>query len=369
MNNSGTMIKRGGIWQSRKTVKGVRLQWSTKATEKALAIQRAKDHWAAVIAEEFALVDRQASRSEAPTFAEMRAAYLDGWVTDKPARASRRQNWGCLERLVRIGEGGWSDGWRVTRLSGETVRRYQRAKLAATGEDPEARQRAMFSANSELTQARAVLKHAAPWKAAGLEVPDLEEFLEAPRFTGVAIASEFEPFTAAESAGLLRGLEELRKARPALWIAAALMFYGGLRNSEVRRARRGWVRRDPAAITVQVSKTAKGVRSVPLPAAIVAGVLEAAAPLPEDVKAEGVALVPAKNETERRALVERDLNEWVAAVLPGRSAYDLRRQSGSLVLDQQGEIAARDWLGHRSADTTRRWYASRIRKLEPIAIG
>jgi integrase len=360
MKSEGTMTKRGKLWQTRKTVKGRKLQWSTKTGEKNLALQRARDHWAKVLAGEYAMVDRQRSRSDAPTLAELKAAYLDGWMTDKPARSSRRQNWGCLERLVRLGEGCEAvDGLRVNRISGETVRRYQRAKLAAAGEDPEARQRVMFSANSELTQARAVFKHEEPWRLAELEVPDLEDFLEAPRFTGVAIASEFRPFSDAELAALRAALEAAKVARPALWMAAALMLWGGLRNSEVRRARAGWVQQKPPCIQVAVSKTAKGVRAVPLPAEVAEQLGKLAGP---------DALLPGKNDTERRRLVERDLNEWLDGVLPGRSAYDLRRQSGSLVLDQQGEIAARDWLGHRSADTTRRWYASRIRGLEPLRV-
>lgn len=359
MRSEGTMWKRDGIWQTRRAIKGRRLQWSTKTGEKELARARARDHWAAVVAENFALVDRQRSKSGAPTFAELRAAYL-AWepASGKPSRATRRANFGCLERVVELGEGTMRPDDRVSRLGAEVVRAFQAARLKAAGEDREVRARVMFSCNSQLTQARAVFRHAEPWAAAGLVVPDLVEFRRAPRFVGVAIESEFRPFAPAEQAALLAALALARTAAPGLWIAAALMLFGGLRNSEVRRARRSWMR--AGAIFVAVSKSIKGVRTVPLPAEIAAGVLELAGP---------DELVPAANATARRNLVERELNVWVSGVMPGRTAYDLRRQSGSLVLDQQGEIAARDWLGHRSADTTRRWYASRIRGLEPLRIG
>jgi integrase len=137
------------------------------------------------------------------------------------------------------------------------------------------------------------------------------------------------------------------------------MLFGGLRNSEVRRAQVDWLQQRQAErwIVVRVSKSARGVRWVPL-----------APDLWEELRrrATGDFLLAGRTATERRALVERELNRWIARVLPGRFAYDLRRQAGSTVLDAQGIEACMSFLGHQSADTPRRWYASRISLLKPI---
>jgi len=360
MKPEGYMIKRGGIWHSRKQVRGERVPWSTKTGDKATAVRRAIDHWKQVVAENFGMVDRQSSRSTVATLDEVGEAYL-AWPASKPTYATRRQNWNMLRRVVELGAGRWFGGRKVSAvLTSDLVEAFQAARLRAVEEaDVECVERQKFSSNSMLTQARAVFRTNKPWKLAGLKVPEVREFKAAERFMNVQVNFEFQPFTALELAALADALPRLHTAHPRLWVAAVLMLYGGLRNSEVRRARRSWLRRlgEAGWISVSVSKSTKGVRWVPLPAWVADGVEKAAGE-------EWVIDLP--TPTARANLVERELNDWVRRVVPGRQAYDFRRQAGSVVLDEQGIEAARDFLGHRSAETTRRWYASRIRALKPI---
>jgi integrase len=365
MKPEGYLVKRGQIWHAIKTIGGEKCTWSAKTGDKALAKRRAMDHWRAVVAKEHELVDRQASKRPAvATLGEIQAAYL-GWATTRPNRATRRQNANMLRSVCRLGLGEWDPRTPVTRLTGRMVEQFQRARVASVADQgEEAIERAKFSANSMLVQARAVFRSAVPWQAAGLLVPGLESFRRAERLHSVAIDTEFRPFTAAELKVLGRALPRLRFDQPAVWITAVLMLYGGLRNSEVGRAQRSWiVSREVRGVqtswcSVQRSKTARGVRMVPLPDWVAEGVLELAGP---------DWLIAAAHKTERKAIVERAINEWVRANLPGRTAYDFRRQAGSWVLDEQGLQAAADFLGHTDSQTTLRWYASRVRALLPVS--
>lgn len=373
MKAEGYLWKRCGVYQSRKTIRRQVLTWSTKTGDKALAKRRAIDHWRAVMAEEYELVDRQASKRERlVTLGEVQDAYL-AWQVERPSQSTRRQNANMLRSVVRLGHGKWDAALPVSVLSEALVERFQAARLEAA----EDRERAKFGANSMLVQARAVFRSTAPFRAAKLELPDLSGFRKAPRFSDVSVANEFRPFTAGELARLERMLPRLRAALPSVWVVAVLMLYGGLRNSEVLRATRDWILtrdvRDGETwwCSVARSKTARGVRMVPLPDWVARGVLEVAdaeqtpsASAPQKPSAPSIVAVPKK--TLRQEITHRRINEWVRRVLPGRTAYDFRRQAGSWVLDEQGLQAAADFLGHQDTQTTVRWYASRIRALRPV---
>lgn len=339
-----------------KVIRGRKRKWSTKTSDKATAERRARDHWRALIAEEYGLVDRQASRSEYPAVGKVLEAYRK-WSTSVPSAQTRRQNANMLERVIALGSGRYGEDGSLTVLNADLVRRFQEAKV--NGAKGEAQARARFSANSMLTQARAVFRSVVPYRGAGYKLPDLTDFLKAERFHGVAIDAEFRPFAAGEL-GAIRGAMDAMPAGP-LKVAALLMLYGGLRNSEVRRAQRDWLqeRGESRWIVVRVSKSARGVRWVPLSREVWECARDAAG-------AEWLINLP--TATDRQRLVERALNDWLKELCPGRLAYDLRRQAGSAVLDAQGIEAARDFLGHKSADTTRRWYASRISTLQPIGL-
>jgi integrase len=210
-----------------------------------------------------------------------------------------------------------------------------------------------------------------------LPADKLAGFLEAERFRGVKIDTEFRPFTKAEVVALAAALERARADNPPLWLGACLMLYAGLRNSEVVRAPAVALREEGGAWFVRIAVEAKAegsLRSVPVPAWLAAALREQAQPVASGKGAPGKLWAPALPVSERSRVMQREISTWLQRVLPGatspsgeaRAAYDLRRQAGSLVFDAQGIEAARDFLGHRTAETTRRWYASRIRALKPI---
>lgn len=384
---TGFMHLRGAVWHSSKMIRGKRLYWSTQSGDKAVAERRAADHWQAVIAEEFSLVDRQRSVRDCSTVGELCEAVVERFAY--PAKTTRVAYAGKLRRVVGLALGVESDseavaGLALSALSADLVRRYQAAVLAAAeGEEHEEVEQARFSANSILTQARGCFASADALRAAGVVLPadGCKGFCEAERFRGVKIDTEFLPFTREEVAKLQAALERARVDNAPVWLGGCLMLYCGLRNSEVLRAPASALREDRGAWFVKVApagdvgvKASGSVRSVPVPGWLAAALREQARPAV--VEGAGVLRLwaPALAVSARELVMRRELSVWVQRVLPGesapdgraRAAYDLRRQAGSMVMDAQGLEAARDFLGHKTAETTRRWYASRIRALKPI---
>jgi integrase len=306
-----------------------------------------------------------------------------------PAKTTRVAYAGKLRRIVGLALGLESDsaevaGQALSVLTADLVRKYQMAVVSGSeGEEHEESEQARYSANSMLTQARGCFASLDALRGAGVVLPGdaCKGFLEAERFRGVKIDTEFLPFTKDEIVKLQAGLQRAREDNPAVWLGVALMLYCGLRNSEVLRAPASALREDRGAWFVKVApagdvgvKAAGSVRSVPVPGWLAAALREQARPAV--VEGGGVLRLwaPGLAVTARELVMRREVSGWVQRVLPGesapdgraRAAYDLRRQAGSMVMDAQGLEAARDFLGHRTAETTRRWYASRIRALKPI---
>lgn len=381
-------LKPGGVvWQSSKMIKRKRRWWSTQTNDRSVAEKRAADHWQAVIAEEFGLVDKQRGVRSCSTVGELCAAVVERFTY--PAKTTRVAYAGKLRRVVGVALGLESDsaelaGLALSVLSADLVRRYQAAVLASTeGEEHEEVEQARFSANSMLTQARGMFKSLHALKSAGVVLPgdECRGFVKAERFRGVKIDTEYLPFTRDEVVKLQAAMERARVDNPAVWLGVSLMLYCGLRNSEVLRAPASALREDRGAWFIKVApagdvavKAGGSVRSVPVPGWLAAALREQARPAV--VEGAGVLRLwaPALAVTARELVMRREVSGWVQRVLPGesapdgraRAAYDLRRQAGSMVMDAQGLEAARDFLGHKHADVTRRWYATRIRALKPI---
>lgn len=375
---TGFMRLRESIWHAEKMIRGTMHYWSTQSGDLEVARKRAADHWQKVIAGEFQMVDAQRAVRNCSTIGEVCEAY-EGF--SYPSRATRSANLGKLKRVVAVALGvprEAVDGLALSVLTADLVRKYQAAVLAEVEDedDNEVIERARFSANSMLTQGRSVFASLQALEDAKVVLPGdrLKGFLEAERFKGVKIDTEFVPFRESEIVLLQAALGRAQTENRPLWLGASLMLWGGLRNSEVLRVPAAGLREERGAWFVRIASEVKAegsMRSVPLPAWL-AQALRAQPGVGE----EGAKLwAPTLPKTERGRVMIRELSTWVQRVLAAetsptgeaRGAYDLRRQAGSLVLDAQGLEAARDFLGHKKADTTRTWYASRIRALKPIA--
>jgi integrase len=377
---TGFLRLRESVYHAEKMVRGTMHYWSTQTGDLELARKRAADHWQKVIAGEFQLVDAQRVVRNCSTVGELLVAYD---AMSYPAAATRTANAAKLRRIVAVGLGidrARVDGQALSVLTSDLVRKYQAAVLGEVeGEESDEVERARFSANSMLTQARSVFASVQALKDRGVELPadKLEGFLEAERFRGVKIDTEFRPFTKAEVVALSAALERARVDNPPVWLGACLMLYCGLRNSEVVRVPAAGLREEGGAWYVRIAVEAKAegsLRSVPVPAWLAAALREQVQPVAGGKGAPGKLWAPVLPVSERSRVMQREISTWLQRVLPAatspsgepRAAYDLRRQAGSLVFDAQGIEAARDFLGHRTAETTRRWYASRIRALKPI---
>jgi integrase len=387
MTGNMFLKREGVVWQSSKMIRGKRLYWSTQTSDRGVADKRAADHWQAVIAEEFGMVDKQRAVRACSTVGELAAAIAGRFTY--PAKTTRIAYVSKLRRIIGVAldlESG-SDAVAALPLSvltADLVRKYQAAVVASSeGEEHEEAEQARYSANSMLTQAKGCFASLDAIRAAGVVLPgdECRGFIKAERFRGVKIDTEFLPFTKDEVVLLEAALERARLDNAAVWLGVSLMLWCGLRNSEVLRAPASALREDRGAWFIKVApagdvsvKAGGSVRSVPVPGWLAAALRDQARP--EVVEGMGVLRLwaPALAVTARELVMRRELSAWVQRVLPGatapdgraRAAYDLRRQAGSLIMDAQGLEAARDFLGHKTSETTRRWYATRIRALKPI---
>jgi integrase len=137
-----------------------------------------------------------------------------------------------------------------------------------------------------------------------------------------------------------------------------------MRNIECDRALRSDLRQDADGVWhLHIPETKGGIRRIlALPADLTAADIHA-------IAGEGTHLIPARNPTERATITARAINRFVTTFLPGRKkkAYALRKWAGSLVWSTQGAEAAQAFLGHRSLDTTQRYYARFLRPVRAVS--
>lgn len=377
------IFKRGkkGIYTLRMQVNGFRTCRSLQTTVKATAVERAK-----IIAEELRRSESGWAKFEAvkvakdfATIDEVERAYLHWSPGERPLPHVRGQNIRVLRSIVRTAGAASVADWSTVILTGSLVEDYQAAVLRRAAEEDDADfGTAKRTANSTLTQARSVF---ASLKAfAGLKLPDLGEFLKAPRLK-LAEAEKlqpFQPFTKDEVVALQREMERRRDAgEHAVWLMYLLMLHCGMRNEEVQFCKREWfdVRAD-GSVWVRIVRwpyyfPKASLGEIPVPMWVWAEV-DRLAPRFNDPAADGETekdtwILGGHTLTDREDIAKRRINEAVKSALPERTAYDLRKMGGSnYYLQTRDILATARWLRHKSSKTSETWYVGLIDKLEPL---
>jgi integrase len=351
---------------------------------KAEAEKRARDYHRLVTGAEWqdlrgALTESIAGRSETATVGLVLARYVER-ATDV---AQRSKNADALRRILRaVFPSRDVDGMRTSELTKDVVRRFEAVMLERVGKEyrryeaSEGRVMTDYSVRTTIQTtlrcARSVFAPARMRYYEDMKLGDVAGFVSEP--TQAPQRRRPQAPDASAIGRMVAALPELKERAPAVYCAFLLMARMGLRPVEVQAARVCWVRPLGEHFALDVIErpdegfSPKGSEgTVPVAPAVWAE-LERFAHL----RTDGY-LVPGRTPTERAAVVERELSQWVGQFLRGRgntTSYELRRWAGSLVLDaHNGDItAARDFLRHSDIKTTLEWYAYRINGVKPLGM-
>jgi integrase len=279
-----------------------------------------------------------------------------------------------LRRLVREGLGladnDAADAKRADVLTKDLVKAFQEARRRRVmGGTVQEQGRANLTMDSVLASARSLFTAQALecYEEETLKLPDLTSFIKARKMKGYHDL-RYVPIPLAVMEEMEKDIQARRETEPMLYLAQRLMLRCGLRNDEVVAAEPCWIER------LQVHSKDKGFQEVPVLAVITRehftpkNRLDRRIPIPEDLMKDIAELVPAEAKhliametvTDREAVVDRHLCNWVAKFLPSRQkkAYELRKHFGSVIAATQGIYKAQEYLGHKSVTTTERHYAS-----------
>jgi integrase len=303
-------------------------------------------------------------RSDAPTLRQVCDVYLEKFGTNRTSRG----NVGALEKLVRLGTGLSLENAKATVLTAKLIRDFEAAeekripRNGGAGLDRAAELRVRTSIGSILRQARSIFARKYVHWYEGMTLPDLAEFraqgVRAPKRRG-----DPRPLDESAIAALFKDSKQLAVDDPACYVAFILFAILGMRNSEIRFARKSWLRRteNGGAMLDIINRPEAGFfckgyeRHLPVSPEIV-DLLDRYYKCSPD----GEFIIPAANRTEREKIVMDRHRIWAGKFIKGHTkvSYELRRYAGSLVLKKTGSMkAVQQFLGHSSIATTEKYYA------------
>ena len=290
---------------------------------------------------------------------------------------TRRGYVGGLRTVVETALGtspAW-DSRPVTVLDGELVYRYKQA-ISGVQADDARRTQLQRSANTLLRSARALfsphlLEHYRI--VAGLRLPDLSEFRQAPGFRGVAKEDYRIPSDDLVRA-TLADLEASRFTHPDRYAAVWLALGFGLRKSEAAAVRAGWFVRLNGRIHLELREvvqpgtpgqtstaTKSGAINPRIPVAN--GAWEHLVTIVELLPPDRHVLAPAGTDTYRADALFDEISGWLRGLgwETQKAFHEFRALAGCWVAMRDGLLVARDWLRHSSVTTTERHYGRYVR--------
>lgn len=333
-------------WSVRFSVRGTIHQWSTKTTDKKLALIRARDYRDKIQAGEYGLADSMKSRSGSPSFAELFKVY-DGLPVPSPL--TRKRNVAAMKAVLAASK--LDDTARLDRLGSNLAITYRDAMLnARPGCDA-----AKVTANAAMRRSRSLFS-----KAALLSYkPVLTVPLEAVKsYFEVPFIKAARPLKALPTAEAMAKAVVALKEKPDHYRAYILAACAGCRASEIAAARRSWL--DGTTLRIGAFpdefKTKSGAeRRVALPPEAVAILLAGDDP---------VYLVGPR----RKQIVGRELNAILhdAGFTDQKPLHSLRRWFGSLLFSHQSPAIAQAALGHSSLTVTQDHYATLLTQQKAV---
>jgi integrase len=357
-------IKAGGAFYVRFQVRGKDIERSTGVTTEAAAKDRAKQIVEAEINGDMDKSRELKMRSDACTVRAICDLYLEKFGSNRTARG----NVGALEKLVRLGAGLSLENAKASLLTAKLIRDFEAAeekRIPRNGGadlDRASELRVRTSIGSVVRQARSVFARKFMHWYDDFNLPNLDSF----RAQGVRAAKrrgDPRPLDEAAIAALFENSKQLAVDDPSCYVAFILFALLGMRNSEIRFARKSWLRRMENGIAMldiidrpEEDFFCKGYeRHLPVSPEIVKLLDRHYKHSPD-----GDFLVPAGTKTEREIIVMDRHRIWAGQFIKGytKVSYELRRFAGSLVLKKTGSlVAAKKFLGHANVATTEKWYA------------
>jgi integrase len=362
----------GGPFHVRFQVRGRDCERSTGTTIEAAAKERARQIVEAEIGGDLYKSQALKMRSDARPLREICDRYIEKFGSSKTSRG----NVAALEKIVRMGCGLSLENATTAALTAKLIRDFEAAEEKRITRDRSgamdraSEQRVRNSISARVQHARSLFARKYMHWYEDLALPKLDEFkaqgVLAPR------RSAPRPLDEAAIAAMFAASKQLAIDDPSCYVAFILFALLGMRNSEIRHARKGWLRRNGAGWMLDIIDRpeenffCKGYeRHVPVGAEIVE-LLERYYKQSPD----GPFLVPASHKTDRVNIVDRRHGAWAGNWIKGytKVSYELRRYAGSLVLKKTGSImAAKKFLGHSSVETTERYYAYMLGDLPALS--
>lgn len=195
-----------------------------------------------------------------------------------------------------------------------------------------------------------------------LTLPDLQPWLEAP--LPKAMPAGYVPVPQAIITDLHQSAKQLKKDSLKVWKANRLVCLHALRAGEVVAARGSWLIHDEKGWAIElIDRPEEGFylksatrRLLPLDPELAEAIKDTA---------PDASLIGALTPTEAYNLVNREHNTWLRRFIPDRvkGNHEMRKHAGSVVYTQHGLEAARAYLGHKSQNTTEKWYTSLLKDM------
>ena len=278
-----------------------------------------------------------------------------------------------VRRVVRVAladDGRDVDALPVSVLDGALAREFQRRWMERVrGQGPAAEQGARVSANSMLTQARALFSKRAMRAGVyeGMNLgPGLAGWLAVERLK-VARPANYQPPAPEEVEALRAAALALRADDVALFVVLMIGLHAGLRRGEIAAMRWAWVQGDeivvPATDGAFQAKSKVG-RSVPMRPGLLAELREVCAVAGQSVGPDDYVL--AGGSAGARLAHFRRLGRWMRGLGWKRrqTSHELRKIAASAFAAGNDVFAAQAVLGHAQLETTRRYVPAR--KITPI---
>jgi integrase len=365
--------KLGGCFFVRFQVLGKDRERSTGTTIEAAAKERAKQIVEAEIGGDFYKSQALKVRSDARPLREICDRYLAKFGSTKTSRG----NVAALRKLVLLGCGQSLETATTAVLTAKLVRDFEAAQEKRITRDRSGamdrgvEQRVRGGIWITVRHARSIFARKFMHWYEDLGLPRLDDF----KGQGVLMArrrGDPRPLDEAAIAGMFAASKQLAIDDPASYVAFILFALMGMRNSEIRHARKSWLRRNGEGWVLDIIDRpeenffCKGYeRHVPIGSDVV-DLLDRYYKQSPD----GPFLVPAAHKTERYDIVDRRHGQWAGNWIKGytKVSYELRRYAGSLVLKKTGSImAAKKFLGHSSVQTTEKYYAYMLGDLPALS--
>ena len=336
---------------------GKRYLRSLDTNIKETAVGNAKIIIGAVKESKWAVVDALKGRRDVAALGEVFDVY------ERVAEVKERtatNNISALAIMVRTALG--DDGLDVRRqscgiLTADLVRRFRAGWIDDELEDEEEIS-AKRTANSYIGQARSVFaRHVLPdYESAGLKLPDLREFMDAPKFRKVGKIEYNAPSDDLISKTFAE-LEMLKDEDRAVYLAICLAVGAGLRKGEIYQARWNWFVQRGGRAFVRGDKLTKNNQK--LDGIIMsdwwARIVKCSPGAGTEV---GDAFVLEGTKHERQDEVFRRVGLWMRGLgwETQKTTHEFRAYVGSQVCSKYGLEAASAFLRHADLRTTKNFY-------------